>query len=131
MATLNPQYEAIGKAFAQQYYALFDNITARPSLASLYHHTESLMSFEGQQCQGAVKIMEKFNSLTFQKIQHLITAVDCQPMFDGGILINVIGQLKTDDDPPHTFSQTFVLKPADGSFYCQHDMFRLGIHNSM
>ena len=44
--------------------------------------------------QGAAKIMEKIASLTFQKIAHLITAVDCQPMFDGGILINVLGQLK-------------------------------------
>ena len=44
--------------------------------------------------QGAVKIMEKIQTLTFQKIAHLITAVDCQPMFDGGILINVLGQLK-------------------------------------
>ena len=34
------------------------------------------------------------NSSTKQKIAHLITAVDCQPMFDGGILINVLGQLK-------------------------------------
>jgi len=54
----------------------------------------SLMTFEGQQMQGAAKIMEKFGSLTFQKIAHLVTAVDCQPMFDGGILINVLGQLK-------------------------------------
>jgi hypothetical protein len=38
--------------------------------------------------------MEKISSLGFQKIAHLITAVDCQPMFDGGILINVLGQLK-------------------------------------
>ena len=38
--------------------------------------------------------MEKLQSLTFQKIAHLITAVDCQPMFDGGILVNVLGQLK-------------------------------------
>ena len=52
------------------------------------------MTFEGQQMQGSAKIMEKINSLTFQKIQHLITAVDCQPTFDGGILINVLGQLK-------------------------------------
>ena len=44
--------------------------------------------------QGAAKIMEKLGSLTFQKIQHLITTVDVQPMFDGGILINVLGQLK-------------------------------------
>ena len=52
------------------------------------------MTFEGQQMQGSAKIMEKINSLTFQKIAHLITSVDCQPTFDGGILINVLGQLK-------------------------------------
>jgi hypothetical protein len=51
-------------------------------------------------------------------------------MFDGGILINVLGQLKTDDDPPHSFSQTFVLKPVGESFYLQHDIFRLGIHSA-
>ena len=44
--------------------------------------------------QGAPKIMEKISSLTFQRIAHSITAIDCQPMFDGGILINVLGQLK-------------------------------------
>ena len=52
------------------------------------------MTFEGTQIQGAAKIMEKIQSLTFQKIAHVITAVDCQPTFDGGILINVLGQLK-------------------------------------
>ena len=52
------------------------------------------MTFEGVQMQGAPKIMEKISSLTFQRIAHSITAIDCQPMFDGGILINVLGQLK-------------------------------------
>ena len=55
---------------------------------------QSLMTFEGTQIQGSAKIMEKIQSLTFQKIAHVITAVDCQPTFDGGILINVLGQLK-------------------------------------
>ena len=136
---LNPQYDAIGKAFTQQYYALFDDAAQRPQLINLYNAEQSLMTFEGQQmqgrrrsddhihtkvllldfsslvrisiivetkietlfvmfpydmAQGAAKIMEKIASLTFQKIAHLITAVDCQPMFDGGIVINVLGQLK-------------------------------------
>lgn len=52
------------------------------------------MTFEGQQLQGAVKIMEKLQSLTFQKINRIITAVDSQPMFDGGVLINVLGRLQ-------------------------------------
>ena len=111
-ANLNPQYEQIGKAFVEQYYNIFDNVatrwvnvkwyflykikmtSCRANLQQLYNADQSLLSFEGQQMQGAAKIMEKLGSLTFQKIQHLITTTDCQPMFDGGILINVLGQLK-------------------------------------
>lgn len=126
---LNPQYDAIGQAFAQQYYSTFDERNFG-TLINFYNAETSLMTFEGIQLQGAHNIMEKFNGLTFQKIQHIITKVDCQPMFDGGILINVLGQLKTDDDPPHSFSQTFVLKPIGDTFFLQHDIFRLGIHSA-
>jgi len=126
---LNPNYESIGKAFTDQYYQMFDNPATRAQLQALYNADQSLMSFEGQQMQGAAKIMEKLQSLTFQKIAHLITAVDCQPMFDGGILINVLGQLKTDDDIPQSFMQNFVLKPAQDSFFIEHDIFRLVLHN--
>jgi len=128
---LNPNYEQIGKAFTDQYYRLFDDPAQRPQLVSLYNPEQSLMTFEGQQMQGAVKIMEKVASLTFQKIQRSITACDTQPTFDGGVLISVLGQLKTDDDPPQSFCQSFVLKPdASGGFYIQHDMFRLVLHSS-
>lgn len=86
------------------------------------------MTFEGSQLMGRAKILEKFQQLTFQKIQHVITTVDSQPTFDGGVLVTVLGQLKTDDDPPHTFNQTFVLKPSADSFFVEHDIFRLGLH---
>uniref|UniRef100_A0A8D8QUA1 NTF2-related export protein n=1 Tax=Cacopsylla melanoneura TaxID=428564 RepID=A0A8D8QUA1_9HEMI len=127
---LNPAYEAIGKGFVQQYYALFDDPAQRPNLINMYNTETSFMTFEGIQLQGAVKIMEKFNSLSFQRINRIITAVDSQPMFDGGVLINVLGRLQCDDDPPHAYSQIFVLKPLGASFYCQHDIFRLDIHDS-
>ena len=52
------------------------------------------MTFEYDTVQGTAKIMEKIASLNFQKIEHLITAIDCQPSSDGGIVINVLGQLK-------------------------------------
>ncbi|XP_017301260.1 LOW QUALITY PROTEIN: probable nuclear transport factor 2 [Diaphorina citri] len=128
---LNPAYEAIGKGFVQQYYALFDDPAQRPNLINMYNTETSFMTFEGIQLQGAVKIMEKFNSLSFQRInREIITAVDSQPMFDGGVLINVLGRIQCDDDPPHAYSQIFVLKPLGASFYCQHDIFRLGIHDT-
>ncbi|XP_049277751.1 probable nuclear transport factor 2 [Anopheles funestus] len=127
---LNPQYEEIGKGFVTQYYALFDDSTQRPTLVNLYNAELSFMTFEGQQIQGAAKILEKLQSLTFQNINRVLTAVDSQPMFDGGVLINVLGRLQCDDDPPHAYSQTFVLKPIGTSFYCAHDIFRLNIHNT-
>nr|CAD7393898.1 unnamed protein product [Timema cristinae] len=40
------------------------------------------------------------------------------------------GEARADDDPPHAYSQVFVLKPLGSSFYCQHDIFRLGIHDT-
>lgn len=80
------------------------------------------MTFEGAQLQGSVKIGEKlavsilifcciktnmmilifnnfllfcyFQALTFQKINRAITAIDSQPTFDGGVLINVLGRLQ-------------------------------------
>jgi len=127
--SLNPNYEQIGKAFTEQYYNMFDNPATRSQLQALYNADQSLLSFEGQQMQGVAKIMEKLQSLTFQKIAHLITAVDCQPMFDGGILINVLGQLKTDEDQPHGFTQCFLLRPSDNSWFIQHDIFRLALHH--
>ncbi|XP_051170080.1 probable nuclear transport factor 2 [Leptopilina boulardi] len=127
--TLNPQYEAIGKGFVQQYYALFDDPNQRGNLRIMYNN-ESFMTFEGKQIQGVTKIMEELSNLRFQKINRMITTVDSQPMLDGGILINVLGRLQTDEDRPHAFIQLFVLKPLDTTFFCQHDIFRLSIHDT-
>ncbi|XP_076161876.1 nuclear transport factor-2 isoform X2 [Ptiloglossa arizonensis] len=128
---LNPQYEVIGKGFVQQYYALFDDPAQRQNLINMYNTESSFMTFEGLQIQGAIKIMEKLTSLSFQKINRIITAIDSQPMFDGGVLINVLGRLQTDEDQPHAYIQTFVLKPIGTSFYVQHDIFRLALHNTV
>ncbi|XP_059612193.1 probable nuclear transport factor 2 [Phlebotomus argentipes] len=127
---LNPQYEDIGKGFVEQYYLLFDNPNSRSGLVNFYNAETSFMTFEGQQIQGSMKILEKLQGLTFQKINRIITSVDSQPMFDGGVLINVLGRLQCDDDPPHAYNQIFVLKPVANSFYCAHDIFRLNIHDT-
>lgn len=115
----------------KQYYAIFDGEReGREKLVIFYHAELSLMSFEGVQVQGAAQILEKIKNLSFTKIVRAITTVDCQPTFDGGVLVNILGQLKMDEDPVHGFSQTFVLKPMNDSFYIQHDSFRLVIHNN-
>ena len=37
MAGINPDYDNIGKAFTQQYYAMFDNPATRAQLVNLYN----------------------------------------------------------------------------------------------
>ncbi|KAJ8680534.1 hypothetical protein QAD02_016321 [Eretmocerus hayati] len=127
---LNPAYEAIANGFVQQYYAMFDDPIQRPNLVNMYNVDSSFMTFQGKQAQGSAKIMESIKALTFQKINRIISSIDAQPTFDGGVLINVLGRLQADEDPVHDFFQIFVLKPLGNSFFCQHDIFRLAIHDT-
>lgn len=39
----------------------------------------------------------------------------------------IFGQ--TDSDPPHAYTQIFILKPIANSFFVQHDIFRLALHD--
>merc|ERR1712096_587923 len=72
------------------------------------------------------------NSLSFKSINHSITCMDHQLVDNSTLLIIVIGMLKTDEDPPQSFSQTFVLKSSDGgSFYVKSDVFRMILHNTL
>ncbi|KAG0416493.1 hypothetical protein HPB47_006392 [Ixodes persulcatus] len=130
-------YESLNRSWEER-MAMTDCARSQPIwLARALVHAEdilqeekSLMTFEGEQIFGRTKIMEKIQGLRFQKICHHCTVIDSQPMFDGGILISVLGQLKTDDDPAHTFLQVFVLKPMGETFYVEHDIFRLALHHT-
>ncbi|KAH9515493.1 putative nuclear transport factor 2 [Bulinus truncatus] len=128
---MNPNFDSIGKQFVEQYYAVFDQKEIRSQVAILYHPSESLLTFEGQQFQGSEAIAEKMKTIPLDNMMRQITTIDCQPTFDGGVLVTVIGQLKNsaENDKPMGFSQTFVLKPANNTFYICHDIFRLVIHN--
>ena len=61
----------------------------------------SCLTWEAQQLQGKAAILEKLSSLPLQKIQHSITAEDCQPTPDICTISMVVGQLKADEDPHH------------------------------
>ncbi|BFZ19322.1 hypothetical protein BsWGS_22361 [Bradybaena similaris] len=128
---MNPNFDTIGKQFVGQYYVVFDNKDIRSQVAAMYHPTDALLTFEGQQFQGVEAIAEKMKTIPIDNMFRQITTIDCQPTIDGGVLVNVIGQLKNnaENDKVLGFSQTFVIKPANNSFFIFHDIFRLVIHN--
>ncbi|CAH2049331.1 unnamed protein product [Thlaspi arvense] len=100
---------ALAKAFVEHYYTTFD--TNRPGLANLYQDG-SMLTFEGQQFQGAQNIAAKLASLPFQQCQHSITTVDCQPSGPaGGMLVFVSGNLQlAGEQHALKFSQVSLFK---------------------
>ncbi|GFS26710.1 nuclear transport factor-2 [Elysia marginata] len=128
---MNADFEAIGKTFVQHYYAVFDDKEKRESVAGMYHPTEAMLTFEGQQFQGFEAIKEKMKLIPLDNMMRQLTTIDCQPTIDGGVLVNVVGQLKnhSEHDKVMGFTQTFILKPGNNSFFVHHDIFRLALHN--
>lgn len=43
--------------------------------------------------------------------------------------LSMFASAQTDDDMPHAYTQTFILKPIGSSFFVQHDIFRLALHD--
>lgn len=122
---MNKNFDRLGKIYVAQYYTLFDDPARRLSLVSLYHFEDSFLSFEGEHYRGTKKILEKYEKLKLRTVERSIISVDSQPLVDGGIIINVIGTVKANSDPTRTYAQTFIFKPQKGSFFLQHDIFRL------
>jgi hypothetical protein len=117
--------DSLSKAFVEHYYTQFD--TNRIALVSLYDEA-SMLSFEGQQIQGAHNIGAKLNGLPFEQCKHIISTVDCQPSGPlGGMLVFVSGSLQLPgEEHSLKFSQMFHLLPTpQGSFYIFNDIFRL------
>lgn len=122
---MNKDFERLGKIYVTQYYNLFDDPKRRLSLVALYHTDDSFMTYEGERYRGTKKILEKFQKLNLKKLGRKILSIDIQPLLDGSIVINVIGKVFESDKPDHLYAQTFIYKPQKGSFFLQHDIYRV------
>ncbi|KAK2562061.1 Nuclear transport factor 2 [Acropora cervicornis] len=120
-------FQELGESFAKVYYQAFDS--NRASLMPLYT-SESMLTFEGEQFVGAEAIVKKLTAMPVATVAHVITTIDCQPTTASGVLVFVVGQLKTDNDYPHGFSQAFHLVPSGpGNYTVLNDFFRLSLHH--
>lgn len=125
LRNVNRDYDRLGKIYVAEYYSRFDNPAKRLSLVALYHHEDSFMTFEGENYRGTKKILEKFEKLNLINVDRSIKSVDVQPFLDGGVIVNVIGKVQAANEPLKLYAQTFVFKPQKGSFFLQHDIFRV------
>merc|ERR1711957_182618 len=121
---LEPNYKMIGEQTVQQFYQLYD---ARQNMQQMYE-TQSLFTFEGQDVQGAMQIVQKLMSLGFQQVQHQVQKVNCQPVpgSPDKVMVNVVGNMLVNGSQNVKFAENFLLmKRPTGQWFILNNTFNV------
>lgn len=70
------------------------------------------------------EIHKKITSIGFQDCKVFVHSVDAQSSANGGIIIQVIGELSNHGDPWKKFVQTFFLAEQPNGYFVLNDIFR-------
>ncbi|KAF8900360.1 hypothetical protein CPB85DRAFT_1439543 [Mucidula mucida] len=75
-------------------------------------------------CHGQQEIHAKITSIGFEDCKVFIHSVDAQSSANGGIIIQVIGEMSNRNDPWRKFVQTFFLAEQPNGYFVLNDIFR-------
>ncbi|GAA5990968.1 hypothetical protein JCM10908_000103 [Rhodotorula pacifica] len=116
----------IGWAFLSQYYSYLNKDPAR--LHCFYTKRSTLLhSTEGEDataCYGQQEIHAKIMSLQFEDCKVYISNVDSQSSAEGGIIVQVIGEMSNANGPWRKFAQTFFLAGQHNGYFVLNDICR-------
>ncbi|TFK38111.1 hypothetical protein BDQ12DRAFT_631309 [Crucibulum laeve] len=116
----------VGWQFVPQYYTFVNKQPNRlhcfyTKSSTFIHGTEGE---DGKPCYGQQEIHNKITSIGFQDCKVFIHSVDAQSSANGGIIIQVIGEMSNHGDPWRKFVQTFFLAEQPNGYFVLNDIFR-------
>ncbi|GAA5909824.1 hypothetical protein JCM6882_002687 [Rhodosporidiobolus microsporus] len=116
----------IGWAFLSQYYSFLNKDPARlhcfyTKRSTLIHSTEGE---DTQACYGQQEIHTKIMSLGFDDCKVYISNVDSQSSAEGGIIVQVIGEMSNANGTWRKFAQTFFLAEQPNGYFVLNDICR-------
>ncbi|KAF7316199.1 putative G3BP-like protein [Mycena indigotica] len=122
--SVNPS--EVGWQFVPQYYTFVNKQPDRlhqfyTKKSTFMHGTEG---DDGKPCLGQQEIHQKITAIGFQDCKVFIHSVDAQSSADGGIIIQVIGEMSNRSDPWRKFVQTFFLAEQPNGYFVLNDIFR-------
>ncbi|EPT00609.1 hypothetical protein FOMPIDRAFT_1060333 [Fomitopsis schrenkii] len=123
-STVNPS--EVGWQFVPQYYTF---VNKQPNRLHCFYTKASTFvhGLEGEDtkpCYGQQEIHNKITSIGFQDCKVFIHSVDAQSSANGGIIIQVIGEMSNKGDPWRKFVQTFFLAEQPNGYFVLNDIFR-------
>ncbi|KAG9072137.1 hypothetical protein KI688_006361 [Linnemannia hyalina] len=110
----------VGMMFVHEYYTFLNK---EPSRLHCFYNKQSTMS-HGIQGEDTEDIHAKILALDFEDCKVLVSNVDSQTSLDGGIMIQVLGEMSNRGGPSQKFVQTFFLAQQPKGFYVLNDIFR-------
>ncbi|RDB30689.1 putative G3BP-like protein [Hypsizygus marmoreus] len=116
----------VGWQFVPQYYTFVNKQPNRlhcfyTKSSTFIHGTEGE---DGKPCYGQQEIHNKITSIGFQDCKVFIHSVDAQSSANGGIIIQVIGEMSNHGEPWRKFVQTFFLAEQPNGYFVLNDIFR-------
>ncbi|KAI1794375.1 hypothetical protein LXA43DRAFT_996823 [Ganoderma leucocontextum] len=123
-STVNPS--EVGWQFVPQYYTFVNKHPNRlhcfyTKASTFIHGTEGE---DGKPCLGQAEIHSKITSIGFQDCKVFIHSVDAQSSANGGIIIQVIGEMSNKGEAWKKFVQTFFLAEQPNGYFVLNDIFR-------
>ncbi|KAG4304613.1 hypothetical protein PORY_002006 [Pneumocystis oryctolagi] len=118
--------DEVGWFFVQEYYTFLNREPGR--LHCFYTKKSTLIhGNEGENvksCSGQQEIHKKILELGFSDCKVLVSNVDSQASTNGGIVIQVLGEMSNRDGPSRRFAQTFFLAEQPNGYFVLNDIFR-------
>ncbi|KAJ3225797.1 hypothetical protein HK099_006195 [Clydaea vesicula] len=116
----------VGWLFVQEYYTFLNR---EPHRLHCFYNKKSLFihgqeAEPAQQYNGQTEIHEHIQSLGFEDCKVLVSQVDSQASQNGGIIIQVLGEMSNMGGSSHKFAQTFFLAEQPSGYYVLNDIFR-------
>lgn len=116
----------VGWLFVPQYYTFMNK---DPSRLHCFYTKKSTMVHGAENedvtpSVGQQAIHERVNALGFEDTKVYVSNVDSQSSADGGIVIQVLGEMSNKGGKWRKFAQTFFLAQQPNGFYVLNDIFR-------
>lgn len=116
----------VGWQFVPQYYTFMNKQPHRlhcfyTKNSTFIHGTEGE---DGRPCYGQQEIHNKILSIGFEDCKVFVHSVDAQASANGGIIIQVIGEMSNRGEPWRKFAQTFFLAEQPNGYFVLNDIFR-------
>lgn len=116
----------VGWQFVPQYYTF---VNKHPNRLHCFYNKNSTFIHgtegeDGKPCYGQQEIHNKITSIGFEDCKVFIHSVDAQSSANGGIIIQVIGEMSNHGETWRKFVQTFFLAEQPNGYFVLNDIFR-------